>query len=52
VVDVTLTTHDCHGLSQLDIDLARKMDALAGDAAVQSDQSLPIESLCQIRAKT
>lgn len=27
-VDVTLSTHDCSGLSQLDIDLARKMDAL------------------------
>ena len=27
-VDVTLTTHDCKGLSQLDIDLARKMDQL------------------------
>ena len=51
VVDVTLTTHDCHGLSQLDLDLARKMDALAGDAAVQTDHSLPAESLCQIKAK-
>jgi 4a-hydroxytetrahydrobiopterin dehydratase len=27
-VDVTLSTHDCSGLSQLDIDLARKMDAM------------------------
>ena len=27
-VDVTLSTHDCSGLSQLDIDLARKMDQL------------------------
>ena len=28
-VNVTLTTHDAGGLSQLDIDLARKMDQLA-----------------------
>lgn len=51
VVDVTLSTHDCHGLSQLDIDLAKRMDALAGDATVQTDLSLPAESLCQIKAK-
>ena len=50
VVDVTLSTHDCDGLSQLDLDLARKMDALAGDAAVQTDLSLPVESLCQMVA--
>ena len=29
-VDVTLTTHDCDGLSELDVKLATKMDALAG----------------------
>ena len=28
-VDVTLTTHDADGLTQLDLDLARKMDAIA-----------------------
>lgn len=28
-VEVTLTTHDADGLSQLDLQLARKMDALA-----------------------
>lgn len=50
VVDVTLSTHDCHGLSSLDLDLARKMDAFAGAAQVQRDHSQPIESLCQIRA--
>lgn len=51
VVDVTLSTHDCHGLSGLDIALARKMDALAGGAAVQRDHGLPVESLCQTRSK-
>ncbi len=52
VVDVTLSTHDCGGLSQLDIDLARKMDGFAGDATVQRDHALPVESLCQIAAHT
>lgn len=52
VVDVTLSTHDCHGLSQLDIDLAKKLDAIAGAATVQKDHSLPIESLCQTAAKS
>ena len=28
-VEVTLTTHDCDGLSALDVKLASKMDALA-----------------------
>ncbi|WP_224816880.1 4a-hydroxytetrahydrobiopterin dehydratase [Hasllibacter sp. MH4015] len=29
-VDVTLTTHDVDGLSELDVTLASRMDALAG----------------------
>jgi len=29
-VDVTLTTHDAGGLTQLDFDLAKKMDRIAG----------------------
>lgn len=29
-VDVTLTTHDCDGLSDLDLKLARALDGLAG----------------------
>ena len=29
-VEVTLTTHDAGGLSQLDVELAAKMDAMAG----------------------
>ena len=52
VVDVTLTTHECHGLSQLDIDLAKRMDTLAGDAKVQHDHDEPIESLCQRRVSS
>lgn len=51
VVDVTLTTHDCDGLSALDLDLAQKMDALAGNASVQRDHSEPVECLCKINAR-
>jgi 4a-hydroxytetrahydrobiopterin dehydratase len=47
VVDVTLSTHDCHGLSALDLDLATKMDKLAPDATIQRDHSQPITCLCQ-----
>ncbi len=50
VVDVTLTTHDCHGLSTLDLTLAQAMDTFASDATVQRDHGAPIRSLCQIRA--
>ncbi|NBZ88412.1 4a-hydroxytetrahydrobiopterin dehydratase [Rhodobacteraceae bacterium CYK-10] len=49
VVDVTLTTHDCDGLSDLDLDLARRMDKLAGEAMVQRDHGQPITCLCQER---
>jgi 4a-hydroxytetrahydrobiopterin dehydratase len=51
VVDVTLTTHDCGGLSALDLDLARRMDKLAGAAEVQRDHSEPVECLCTLHAK-
>lgn len=51
VVDVTLTTHDCGGLSELDLKLARRMDALAGDAEVQGDHSEPVQCLCELHAK-
>ncbi len=49
VVDVTLTTHSCDGLSQLDIDLAKKMDKLAGaEVEVQRNHSEPVECLCKL----
>jgi 4a-hydroxytetrahydrobiopterin dehydratase len=52
VVDVTLTTHDCGGLSELDVKLARKMDALAGpEVEVQTDHSEPVECLCEVHAR-
>ena len=51
VVDVTLSTHDCDGLSALDIDLAGKMDGFAGAATVVRDHSEPVECLCKIAAR-
>ena len=51
VVDVTLTTHDCHGLSALDIDLAKKMDGFAGVATVVRDHSEPVACLCAEHAR-
>ena len=51
VVDVTLSTHDCDGLSALDLELARKMDSFAGAATVVRDHSEPVDCLCKIRAK-
>ena len=51
VVDVTLSTHDCDGLSGLDVELARKMDLLAGAATVVRDHSEPVECLCKITAR-
>ena len=51
VVDVTLTTHDCGGLSRLDIELARRLDKLAGAGVeVQRDHSEPVECLCKLHA--
>lgn len=49
IVDVTLTTHDCEGLSDLDITLAGRMDKLAGAAEVLA-QGAPALSECQDRA--
>jgi 4a-hydroxytetrahydrobiopterin dehydratase len=50
IVDVTLITHDCNGLSALDISLARVMDKAAGEATVIRDHSEPISCLCEVRA--
>lgn len=51
-VDVTLTTHDAGGLSQLDITFAQRLDKLAGAADVQRDHSEPVTCLCEFHAKT
>lgn len=51
VVDVTLTTHDCGGLSALDLKLARRLDRLAGSATVQADHGEPVTCLCVIDAR-
>jgi 4a-hydroxytetrahydrobiopterin dehydratase len=50
IVDVTLITHDCDGLSDLDVKLAALMDKAAGEATVIRDHSEPISCLCQTRA--
>ncbi|MGB3179482.1 MAG: 4a-hydroxytetrahydrobiopterin dehydratase [Albidovulum sp.] len=51
VVDVVLTTHDCDGLSALDVTLARRMDKFAGAAEVQRDHGAPVACLCQIHTR-
>lgn len=51
VVDITLTTHHCDGLSMQDIELARAIDKLAGAATVQKDHSEPVECLCKLHAR-
>ena len=49
VVDVTLTTHSCDGLSDLDLKLARRMDKLAGsETEIQRDHSEPVACLCEV----
>lgn len=50
-VDITLTTHDCHGLSRLDIDLAVAMDRLAAGAEVQRNHGEPVLSLCEMKSR-
>jgi 4a-hydroxytetrahydrobiopterin dehydratase len=50
VVDITLTTHHCDGLSVLDIELARAIDKLCDGVTVQRDHSEPVECLCKLHA--
>jgi 4a-hydroxytetrahydrobiopterin dehydratase len=50
VVDVTLTTHSADGLSELDLELATKLDKLAPEAEIQADHSEPITCLCKLHA--
>ena len=50
-VDVTHTTHDCAGLSALDLTLAERKDRLAGSAEVQTDHGEPVTCLCQVHAR-
>jgi 4a-hydroxytetrahydrobiopterin dehydratase len=50
VVDVTLTTHDAGGLTELDIKLAQRLDKIAGAAEVQRDHSEPVACLCELHA--
>ena len=51
VVDVTLTTHDCQGLSRLDLDLAKAMDRFAPGTDIQRDHGEPVSCLCEIHAR-
>ena len=51
VVDVTLTTHAAKGLSELDLELARRMDKLAPGVEVQRDLGQPIQCLCEVHHK-
>ncbi|NAZ37667.1 4a-hydroxytetrahydrobiopterin dehydratase [Rubellimicrobium sp. CFH 75288] len=48
VVDLRLTTHACDGLSRLDVEMAPRIDALAGEAEVQRDQTEAIVCLCKV----
>lgn len=50
VVDVTLITHDCNGLSALDVTLALQMDKAAAGAEVVRDHSDPVSCLCEIKS--
>ncbi len=46
-LDIVLSTHDCGGLSALDVKLAHLVDRCAEGATVQSDHGAPVESLCE-----
>lgn len=49
VVDVTLTTHSAGGLTELDLDLARRMDGFAPGATILRDHGAPVSCLCELR---
>lgn len=51
IVEITLITHDCGGLSLLDIDLARRIDRLAGAARVVPPTAGAAATRCEERAK-
>lgn len=44
-VDVTLSTHDAGGLTELDVRLATKMDALATSETADRDAVAPMDAL-------
>ena len=46
-VDVTLSTHDVGGLSELDVKLAKLMEGLAGGAEADRDAVAPIDSVLE-----
>ena len=50
MLDVTLTTHDAHGLTRLDIDLARAIDRACATAEVIRNHGEPVSCLCETRA--
>ncbi|MCC6217705.1 MAG: 4a-hydroxytetrahydrobiopterin dehydratase [Polyangiaceae bacterium] len=46
IVDVTLTTHHAGGLTRLDVELARRIDRVAGAAEVERDLTRRIQCAC------
>ena len=51
---VTLATHEADGLTNLDIELAKKMDVIADASTAfnyQSELSEPITCLCSLAAR-
>jgi 4a-hydroxytetrahydrobiopterin dehydratase len=46
LVDVTLTTHDADGLTELDLKLAARMDKLAGETPVETDHEAELVCAC------
>jgi 4a-hydroxytetrahydrobiopterin dehydratase len=46
LVDVTLTTHEADGLTELDLKLAARMDKLAGATPVEIDHQADLVCAC------